>query len=185
MCSASLEPTNSDRRRARPFGTPRPLDQTVQLHAEDNMGWTTRSKLVWMVGAVAMVAASGCGDSKGRPDGPSPRIEPTPTYDTESGMDTDTGMGTGMDTGMSTGMNTGKEPQLPPDETSGSESGTSGGGGSGDDTAAGSKGSGAAPCVGFECTDGSCIDRSWVCDGLPDCAGGEDEFEFNCGGGAG
>ncbi|MCR9163802.1 MAG: LDL receptor domain-containing protein [bacterium] len=36
-----------------------------------------------------------------------------------------------------------------------------------------------APCGGFECADGTCIDASWECDGLSDCAAAEDEA--NCG----
>jgi hypothetical protein len=35
---------------------------------------------------------------------------------------------------------------------------------------------GSAPaCDGFECNDGVCIDESWRCDEIVDCAGGEDE----------
>ena len=33
-------------------------------------------------------------------------------------------------------------------------------------------------CTGFECADGSCIDASWECDGVDDCASAEDEV--NC-----
>ena len=32
----------------------------------------------------------------------------------------------------------------------------------------------------FQCIDGSCIDRLYVCDGLPTCPNGEDE-DKNCG----
>ena len=30
----------------------------------------------------------------------------------------------------------------------------------------------------FQCTDGTCIDGSKICDGIPDCANHQDEF--NC-----
>ena len=56
-----------------------------------------------------------------------------------------------------------------------------------DGGAVSSKGGGAQGGCGpdFECGDGSCIPKSWACDGMYDCSWGDDEATQLCGGSGG